>query len=204
MAAKQVLNIRILNCGGLRDLMSELESQFLMNSLGLYRNAQDFVRGKPRANVNLVRAYDAADFYRASLSGDHDVLHLIAHASGSSLDVGVAKTRVDADGLGTRAATSQQSLPEVVVSTGCKLQSEAWQQSMKLAGAKVLIASKDDVSPANLTAFDMAFYSALLSRVRKGASLVERVEASFELADLHYRKIHANGASYAKFSLVHL
>lgn len=203
VAAKQVLDIRILNCGGLRDLMSELEASFLMNALGLFRNSQDFGRGKPRANVNLARAYDADGFYRAAFS-DADVLHLIAHASGQELDVGVAKTRVRADTLAGAARSANPTLPPIVVSTGCKLMSQAWRDGIKGAGAQVLIASEGDVTPAALTSFDMAFYSALLARVRKTKSLSERVEASFELADRHYRAIHAKGTKFARFSLAKL
>lgn len=57
------------------------------------------------------------------------------------------------------------------------------------------------MTPAALTAFDMAFYSALLAQVRKGKSLTERVAASFALADQHYRAIHATGTPFAKFTL---
>jgi len=49
--------------------------------------------------------------------------------------------------------------------------------------AKILIATKDEPTPAALTAFDMAFYSALLARVRRTKSLTDRVEAAFEVAD---------------------
>jgi hypothetical protein len=52
MTAAQVLDIRVINCGGMRDLMNEMESSFLVSALGLFRNQQDFGRGKPRANVN--------------------------------------------------------------------------------------------------------------------------------------------------------
>jgi hypothetical protein len=198
-AAKQILDIKVINCGGLRDLMSELESSFLVSSLGLFRNQQDFGRGTPRANVNLVRAYDAKDFYRAAF-GEADVLHIIGHCTGSQLDVGVAKKRVSASDLASEAKKAQALLPPVVVGTGCKLQSTAWRRGFKAAGAEILVASKDDVTPAALTAFDMAFYSALLAQVRKGVALLDRVDASFELADEHYRGIHAKGTPFAKFS----
>ncbi len=199
----QVLDVKIVNCGGLRDLMSEMESSFLVSALGLFRNHQDLGKGYPRANVNLVRAYKAEHFYRAAF-GEFDVLHVIGHASGDQLDVGVAKRRVEASRLDVEARKIGASLPPIVVSTGCRLQSEAWRTGLKAAGADILIASDDDVSPAALTAFDMAFYSALLARVRKGRTLVERVIASFELADAHYRAIHAPGTPYAKFRLKQL
>lgn len=198
--AKQVLDIRIVNCGGLRDLMSEMESSFLVSALGLFRNQEDFGKGMPRANVNLSRAYDAKGFYRAAF-GEADILHVIGHANGEELDVGLAKKRVKSTDLAGQAKKASGSLPPIVVSTGCKLQSKAWREGMKAAGAEVLIASPATVTPAALTAFDMAFYSALLSQVRKGKDLVERVEASFELADAHYRAIHAAGTPYAKFRL---
>jgi hypothetical protein len=203
VAAKQVLEIKVLNCGGLRDLMSELESSFLVSCLGLFRNQQDFGKGMPRANVNLVRAYDAKGFYRAAF-GNSDVLHLIAHANGTQLDVGVAKKRVEAARLGREAVRAKLKLPPVVVSTGCQVQSTAWQAGMKAAGAQILIASSDVVTPASLTAFDMAFYSALLARVRKKNTLNERVKASFKLASTHYKAVHAAGTPKARFTLVEL
>ena len=51
MAAKQVLDIKVLNCGGLRDISSELEASFLVSALGLFRDQQGIGLGKPRANV---------------------------------------------------------------------------------------------------------------------------------------------------------
>lgn len=167
MAAKQVLDIKVLNCGGLRDLMSEMESSFLVSALGLFRNRQDLGRGTPRATVNLLRAYNADGFYDAAF-GPADLLHLIAHANGVELDVGVAKKRVKASDLAAADAKRGTTFPPVVVSTGCKVQSTEWQKGLKAAGAQVLIASRGDVTPATLTAFDMSFYSALLTQVRKG------------------------------------
>jgi len=76
--------------------MSEMEASFLVSALGLFRNKKDLGRGYPRANVNLVRAYRAADFHRAAF-GDAQVLHIIGHAHGSELEVGVARRRVKAD-----------------------------------------------------------------------------------------------------------
>ena len=95
-------------------------------------------------------------------------------------------------------------MPEIVISTSCSFQSPSWSTALKAAGVKVLIAAPGTVTPANLTAFDMAFYSALLSQVRKGKSNIERAEASFALADTHYRAIHALGTPFAKFSLAKL
>jgi hypothetical protein len=199
VAGSQVLDIRVVNCGGLRDLMSEMEASFLVSALGLFRNHEDLGRGYPRANVNLARAYRASDFYRAAFSDAH-ILHVIGHAHGSELEVGVAKKRVRADELENEAKKARGALPPVVISTGCKLQSAPWRAGLKAAGAKVLIASSQNVTPAALTAFDMAFYSALLAQVRRGKSLEERVEASFAAADTHYRAIHATGTPYAKFT----
>lgn len=198
--ASQVLKVSVINCGGLRDLMSEMEASFLVSALGLFRNHEDLGKGYPRANVNLVRAYRADDFYDAAL-GDADVLHVIGHASGAELDVGVAKKRVEAAEIGVRAEKSGQTVAPVVVSTGCGLQSAAWRAGFKAAGARILIAAPGNVTPAALTAFDMAFYSALLARVRRGHSLDHRVNESFELADQHYRAIHAAGTPFAKFAM---
>ncbi len=101
----QVLDVKIVNCGGLRDLMSEMESSFLVSALGLFRNHQALGKGYPRANVNLVRAYKAEHFYRAAF-GEFDVLHVIGHANGDQLDVGVAKRRVEASRLDLEARRS--------------------------------------------------------------------------------------------------
>jgi hypothetical protein len=199
----QTLDIKVISCGGLRDLMCEMEAAFLVSSLALFRNRPDLGRGYPRAKVNLVRAYRDRDFYRSAL-GKADVLHVIAHANGAELDVGVARKRVTATQLAVEARRAEEMVPPVVVSTGCKLQSTEWQEGFRAAGAKILIAASHDVTPAALTAFDMAFYSALLAQVRKGKTLTERVLASFELADRHYRAIHAAGTPFAKFKLVEL
>ena len=196
----QILDIRIVNCGGLRDLMSEMESSFLVSALGLFRNREDLGRGYPRANVNLVRAYHARDFYAAAAAGG-DILHVIGHANGNELEIGVAKKRVRSDEVAREAAKAGGPIAPVVVSTGCKLQSAGWRAGLKAAGAEILIATGNNVTPAALTAFDMAFYSALLAQVRKGKSLTERVAASFALADQHYRAIHAAGTPFAKFTL---
>ncbi len=203
MAAKQVLKIKVLNCGGLVDLMSELESQFLVSALGLFRNRADFGRGKPRANVSLVRAYDSRDFYESAFCSD-DILHIVAHASTTELDVGISKKRVLAADLERASRKLKRGLPEIVISTGCELQSADWHKGLGAAGARILIASSNAVTPANLTTFNMSFYSALLARVRKGETTLERVKAAFELADKHYRAVHADGTTFAKFSLVEL
>lgn len=54
-------------------------------------------------------------------------------------------------------------------------------------------ATKQNVTPAALTAFDMSFYSALLAQVRRGKTLLERVEASFKAANSHYKAIPCPG-----------
>ena len=198
--AKQMLRIKILSCGGLRDLMSEMEASFLVSALGLFRNVEGFANAKPRANVNLARAYTAADFYD-SVFGTEDVLHLIGHANADRLEVGTSSSKVYASSLAGEAQSRGAAVPPVIVSTGCKVQSAAWRGGLKDAGAKVLIAAEGNVTAANLTAWDMAFYSALLSQVYKGKTLTERVEASFALADDHYRAVHADGATFAKFRL---
>lgn len=201
--ATHVLKIKIVNCGGLRDLMSEMEASFLVSALGLFRNVQDIGRATPRANVNLIRAYNPTGFYDAALGPAH-LLHIIGHATAGELEVSYAKTRVKAADLETQARRRKLQLPPVVVATGCEMQSPHWQDGMRAAGATVLIASETSPSPAALTSFDMAFYSALLAQVRRGSSLVERVSASFELADRHHRAIHAIGTPFAKFKLVEL
>lgn len=198
--AKQTLDIRIINCGGMSDLMSELESSFLVDALGLFRNRPDLGRGTPRAKVNLVRAYKAADFYGSAFS-DADMLHIVGHSSSTELDVGYAKKRVKPSELGPAARRAGLSLPQVIVSTSCKLQGKEWRDGFGEAGAEILIASRDDVTPAALTAFDMAFYAALLAHVRKGKTLRTRVKESFKVADRYYRAIHARGTPFAKFEL---
>jgi hypothetical protein len=120
MAATQVLDIRVINCGGMRDLMSEMEASFLVSALGLFRHAQDFGKGTPRANVNLLRAYDAKGFYRAVFS-DADIVHIIGHAHGSELDVGLAKKRVKATELLRRAANIA-----FTVRTGSAVPGNSW------------------------------------------------------------------------------
>jgi hypothetical protein len=120
--SKQVLEIKVLTCGGMIDQMSEQEASFLVSSLGLFRNVVHHGRATPRANVNLVRAYTDRDFYRG-VSGTEDVLHLIAHADASRLQTGNGKSNVTASGFEERAKHGWITLPEVVVSTGCSFQS---------------------------------------------------------------------------------
>ena len=183
--------------------MSEQEAIFLTSSLGLFRNVKDFGRATPRANTSLVRVYKAQDFYDG-LKDDDDLLHLIAHADATTLQTGNGKSSVKATDVLARATTAGLTMPKVVVSTACNFHSPDWQAALKAAGVQVLIASRSEVTPANLTAFDMAFYSALLSRVRKTMSTAERVKESFALADQHYRAIHADGSPFAKFRLTEI
>jgi hypothetical protein len=182
------------------DLMGELEAAFLVNSLGLFRNRQDLGRATPRANVNLVRAYTASDFYRG-IAGDADILHLIGHADRSRLQTGNGRSHVTAEEIEKRGTQGKLSIPRVVIASNCRFQSPAWRYALKATGARLLIASPNDVTPANLTAFDMAFYSALLSQVRRGSSTEERIEASFKLANRHYKAIHAAGTPFARFRM---
>lgn len=200
MPSKQVLEIKVVSCGGMIDLMSEQEAAFLVSSLGLFRNVPNHGRATPRANVSFVRAYTSKDFYRAVTSND-DVLHLIAHATAAKLQTGNGKSDVTAVSLEAAAAKGDVAMPEIVVSTGCSFQSAAWRSALKAAGVKVLIAARTKVTPANLVAFDMAFYSAFLSQVRRGKSTIERATESFALGDSHYRGIHATGTPFARFTL---
>jgi hypothetical protein len=99
MTSKQTLNIKIISCGGMFDLMSEQEASFLHGSLGLFRNVKDLGRAVPRANASMVRAYRPQDLFDA-MTSDDDILHLIAHADGTALKVGnmqnIAATDLDA------------------------------------------------------------------------------------------------------------
>ena len=183
--------------------MSEQEASFLVSSLGLFRNVQGHGRSLPRANVNLTRAYTQSDFLRGANGNEH-LLHLIGHANATRLQTGNGKSQVAAEQIHDLGKRGRLVMPEVVVSTACGFQSYEWRTALKACGAVVLIAAKTEVTPANLTAFDMSFYSALLSQVRKGKTNLQRVEESFVLADTHYRAIHAFGTPFAKFSLVHL
>lgn len=204
MAAKQVLDIRVLNCAGMFDTMSEQEAAFLFAGLPLFRNVVDLGRAVPRARVSSLRAYNARDFF-AAVSGPADVLHLIAHASDAVLEAG-ASDRVAAAEVLRRAQRRADPLvvPSVIVSTACRFGSDSWHDALRAAGAEVLVAADGDVTPGNLAAFDMAFYSALLSRVHKNKNTVDRVCEAFDLADKHYRDVHAPGAKYVKFRLTRL
>lgn len=120
------------------------------------------------------------------------------------MKVGAAKGHVKAANLAKGVQARGGRLPDVVVSTACEFESQEWKVALKEAGARLLIAAKGEVRPANLTAFDMAFYSALLGQVRRGHTSLERVRSAFELADKHYRTIHAKGTPFAKFHLTEL
>src|ERR1022692_1856389 len=198
--AKQVLDIKVLSCGGMFDLMSEQEASFLTTSLGLFRNREQQGKGLPRANVNLVRAYRASDFYRG-FAGDEDLLHLIAHTDKDSLKTGNHKSLVTASEVKRLGDRGELMAPSVIVSTGCNFRSSAWRDALKATGVQVLIAAHQTVTPQCLTAFDMSFYSALLSCIRRGEGTIQRVRASFDLAQKHYEAIHAEGTPHARFVL---
>lgn len=184
------------------DLMSEQEANFLNTSLSLFRNVQELGRSLPRANVSLTRAHNPSQF-RAGCSDRYDLLHLIAHGSAAELAIG-QRHRIAADQLVEEAKSSGLRLPAVVVSTACKLNSKAWHAALRACGVDLLIAADQAVTPANLLAFDMSFYSALLSQVYRGNDTVFRVKESFRLGDAHYRAIHAPGTPFAKFRLTDL
>ena len=160
-------------------------------------------RATPRANVNLVRAYTQHDFY-GGIAGDEDMLHLIADADATTLQTGNGRSMVRADEVERLGNKGWLSIPEIVVSTACSFSSSAWHNALKVAGARVLVAATGAVTPANLTAFDMSFYSAPLSQVRRGKSNIQRVKETFELANRHYEAIHAVGTPHAKFRLTEL
>ena len=203
MASTQLLKINIVNCGGMRDIMSEQESLFLQQALPLFRNVQDQGRATPRANASMTRVYNASELYNVC-DGKEDLLHLVAHGTSTKMQTGNGKSDVTTRSFETKAKAGMIQAPEIIVSTACDLQSAEWRSAFAAAGAKVLIAADAKVTPANLAAFDMSFYSALLSQVHKGKNLIDRVEASFDLARVHYAAIHAVGTPYAKFSLVKL
>ncbi len=180
-------------------MMSEQEATFLMHSLGLFRNVKDVGRAVPRANASLTRAYTESDFFRAVGSNDH-LLHLIAHGDTENLQTGNGKSTVTATKLSEKGKKGLR-LPPIVVSTACEFQSGSWRAALADCKVQILIAADSEVTPANLTAFDMAFYSALLTRVRKGADTRTRVQQAFELANRYYRDMHAQGTPFSKFSL---
>jgi len=203
MTATQLLRINIVNCGGMRDIMSEQESMFLQQALPLFRAVHGQGRATPRANASMTRVYNTTELFN-TFDGKEHVMHLVAHGTSTKLQTGNGKSDVTTQSFTKKAVAGAIKAPEIIVSTACDLQSPDWRSAFAAAGAKVLIAADAPVSPANLAAFDMAFYSALLSQVRKNKSLIERVEASFELAKRHYADIHASGNAYAKFRLFRL
>lgn len=182
--------------------MSELEAAFLGNSLGMFRNREAVGRGTPRANVSVARAYKATDFY-SSVSDRYDLLHLIAHSDATTLQTGT-KTSVTTTRVKWLAERGRLTMPRFVLSTSCRFDSAHWRDALKAAGVELFIASPHVVTPANLTAFDMSFYSALLSRVHRGKKTRERVQEAYRLANKHYETIHASGTPHAKFVLQHL
>ncbi len=200
--SRHTLDIRVLNCGGMFDLMSEQEAQLLTIGLGLFMNQAQSRRAVPRANVTYCRAYRRSDLFREAFQPAH-ILHLIGHANGNEFEINGGKT-LKAEELARKVGASTLGLPPIVVSTGCKVQSQDWRAAMKAAGAKVLIAADGDPTPtpATLTAFDMAFYSALLSRVWRGEDLLKRVAEAFALSNAYYKSLHAPGTPYAKFKHV--
>lgn len=201
MPSKQTLSINVMSCGAMLDLMSEQEANFLNTSLSLFRNVQELGRSLPRANVSLTRVHNPGQF-KASCSNRFDLLHLIAHGDAADLAIG-HKYRIAAEELAEEAKSGLR-LPPVVVSTACKMNSKAWHAALRACGVDLLIAADQAVTPANLLAFDMSFYSALLSQVRRGRDTDFRVKESFRLADEHYRAIHALGTPFAKFRLTDL
>jgi hypothetical protein len=203
MPAKQTLDVTILSLGGMRDIMSEMEATFLNSALALFRNVEEYARAEPRANVSMVRAYKPEHFYAAALR-PADILHLIGHADSTSLQVGGSKVKVTATEIGRRGRLGTLVLPKVIVSTACRFSSQAWRDGLHDAGVELLIGGTGSVTPANLAAFDMSFYSALLSQIRKGEDTLDRVEKSFELGNAHYRAIHASGTPKVTFELSRL
>lgn len=221
--AKHTLRVQILSCGGTQDLMSEQEAMFLNSSLGLFRNVRDIGRATPRAQASMVRAYKPEDALGA-FSADDDLLHLIAHgvsakemATREGLDHTISPDDARAPGPGIQVGIKAMSarrlrdeaarglrMPEVVVSTVCGFDGAVWHSVLRALGVKIVIASGAQVTPANLASFDMAFYSALLARVHKGKSTLDRVESAFGLARGHYSAIHAIGTPKVTFRLTHL
>jgi hypothetical protein len=221
--SKHTLRVRILSCGGTQDLMSEQEAVFLNSSLGLFRNVRDIGRATPRAQASMVRAYKPEDALSAFSASD-DLLHLIAHgvsakemATRARLDPTISADDDRAPGPGIQVGIKAMSakrlreeaerglrLPEIVVSTVCGFDGAVWHSVLRELGVKLVIASGAQVTPANLASFDMAFYSALLARVRKGKSTIDRVEHAFDLARAHYSAIHAIGTPKVTFRLTRL
>ena len=202
MPAKQTLNIKILSCGGLTDVMSELEASFLASALGLFRTQIQMGKATPRAKPSLIRAYKPADFVSALDDGD-DLLHLIAHgARNDGLQVGI-KT-IYASELRELAVSEGLRLPPVLVSTSCEFGTQGWRDTLRDFGVRIMIASSRQIPPGHLAAFDMAFYSALLSRIYKGHEIDHRVRESFKLANEYYKSIYAVGSKPTPFHLTEL
>jgi hypothetical protein len=198
----QTIKVHVVSCGGMRDLMSDQEAMFLTNSLGLYRNSTQQGRAMPRANVSMSRAFNKTELLSLTKRPAH-LLHIIAHGQGAKIQTGNGKSNTNADDFG-RMGRKGDLLPEIVVSTACTFFNNSWKAALKACGVRILIASPDDVTPANLTAFDMAFYAALLSSTRRGKSTLDRVDESFKLANPYYRSLWPVGTPYAKFELVRL
>jgi hypothetical protein len=200
--AKQTLNVRIVSCGGTQDLMSELEATFLASCLGLFRTQMEMGRATPRAKPTLIRAYKPADFLAAIDDAD-DLLHLIAHGTpGDGLQVGI-KT-LYASALKELAEEEGLHLPPIVVSTMCGFSTKGWHETLRAFGVKIVIATSRQVPPGHVASFDMAFYSALLSRIYKGHDTNHRVRESFKLANEYYNKVYAVGSGPTPFQLTEL
>ncbi|SDT74309.1 hypothetical protein SAMN04489716_6941 [Actinoplanes derwentensis] len=156
----------------------------------------------PRANVSMSRAFNKTELLSFTKQPVH-ILHIIAHGQGPKIQTGNGKTNTTADDF-TRMGAKGDKLPETVVSTACTFFNDAWKVALKACGVRILIASPDEVTPANLTAFDMSFYAALLSSTRRGMSTLDRVDESFKLANDYYRSLWPSGTKFAKFKLVRL
>ncbi|WP_203754622.1 hypothetical protein [Cellulomonas chitinilytica] len=198
----QTLRIHVVSCGGMRDLMSDQEASFLASSLGLYRNSPQQGRAMPRANVSVSRAFTKTELLGMTTQTAH-VLHVIAHGQGDRIQTGNGKsntTSADFTLLGQKGGI----LPQIVVSTACTFYNEHWKAALQACGVKILIASPQEVTPANLVAFDMSFYAALLSSTRRGKSTLARAEESFAMAQVYYESLWPIGTPHAKFQIAHL
>lgn len=202
MASKQVLNVHVLSCGAMSDLMSDQEALFLRTSLGLFRNVVEHGRATPRANVSLTHAYTKTDFL-ANLRLPADLLHLVTHAGGDRIQTGNGKF-VEAAALADAGRKGKVVVPPVVVSTGCELFTDNWSDTFAACGARLFIASPKPTTPANLAAFDMAFYSALLSSTQRGTATVDRVKAAFGVANGYYESLWPVGTPHAPFKMAEL
>ena len=153
MPSRQVLDIKILSCGGMFDLMSELEAAFLVE---VARALPKYRRLRTRHTSRKREPRPAHTPQKTSTRGwgrqPADLLHLIGHADASTLQTGDGRSLVTASEVEKRAIKGKLTIPEVVVCTNCKFQSSHWRRALKAAGVKVLIASSKTVTPANLTA----------------------------------------------------